>query len=115
VEWAVRKELLGLHAGLHLYIELKEPLPAYEVAEQINAQLVKLCSFYGDLVEYLGVRPLQVTLLSPGTFMRYMRWQQEAGADPAHLKPSHMNAPDPVIDKLLQASRAQPGSEPPLT
>jgi hypothetical protein len=111
-EWAVRKELLGLHAGLHLYIELKEQLPTEGVAERIHTQLIELCPFYGDLVEYLGVRPLQVTQLSPNTFTRYMRWQQEAGADLSHLKPPHMNAPDPVIAKLLQASRSASDLEP---
>jgi hypothetical protein len=110
-EWAVRKEIMGLHAGLHLYIELQEDLPAGQVAQQIHEALMVLNPFYGDLVELLGVRPLHVTLLSPGTFMRYIRMQQAAGADPAHLKPPHMNAPEPVIERLLTASRAMPDSE----
>ncbi len=103
-EWAVRKELLGLHAGLHLYIELKEDLSAEEVAEAVHQALAGLNPFYEDLVRFLGVRPLHVTLLPPGTFMRYMTAQVAAGADMAHLKPLHMNAPDDVIEKLLRAS-----------
>jgi hypothetical protein len=102
-EWAVRKELLGLHAGLHLYIELKEAASAEEVAEAVHQALSALNPFYEDLVRFLGVRPLQVTLLPPGTFMRYMAAQHAAGADMAHLKPPHMNAPDEVIEKLLRA------------
>jgi hypothetical protein len=102
-EWAVRKEQLGLHAGLHLYIELKEALSAEEVAEAVHQALVSLNPFYKDLVRFLGIRPVHVTLLPPGTFRRYMSAQHAAGADMAHLKPPHMNAPDEVIEKLLRA------------
>ena len=108
-EWAVRKELLGLHAGLHLYIELKEDLAAEDVAEAVHQALASLNPFYEDLVSFLGVRPLHVTLLPPGTFMRYMAAQHAAGADMAHLKPPHMNAPDDVIAKLLRAGEELTG------
>jgi hypothetical protein len=105
-EWAIRKELLGEHAGLHLYIELKEDLPAEEVAQRVHGELKVLNPFYADLESLLGVRPLQVTLLTPDTFLRYMRERHAAGADLAHLKPPHMNAPDAVIAHLLRASEA---------
>jgi len=111
-DWAVRKELLGLHAGLHLYIELKEKLHTEEVASRVNEALIAVNPFYGDLVVFLGVRPLRITLLQPGTFQEYMRLPQAAGVDPAHLKPPHMNAPDDVAEKLLAASRALGGSHP---
>lgn len=103
-EWAIRKELLGEHAGLHLYIELKEDPPAEGVAQRVHEELKALNSFYADLESFLEVRPLQVTLLSPGTFLRYMRERQAAGVDLAHLKPPHMNAPDAVIADLLSLS-----------
>jgi hypothetical protein len=104
-EWAVRKEILGLHAGLHVYIELKEDLPTAHVAERLHRELERLNPFYSDLVSFLGLRPLLVTLLVPGTFQRYMNERQAEGADLAHLKPPHMNAPDKVIDDLLRVSR----------
>jgi len=105
-EWAVRKEQMGEHAGLHLYIELKEDLPAEEVAERVHQALASLNSFYADLESFLDARPLRATLLSPGTFGRYMREQQAAGADLAHLKPAHMNASDAIVDALLRLSEA---------
>jgi hypothetical protein len=108
-EWALRKELLGLHAGLHLYIELKEDLSAEEVAEAVHQTLASLSPFYKDLVSLLEVRPLHVTLLPPGTFMRYMAAQHAAGADLAHLKPPHMNASDDVIDRLLRVGGGPAG------
>ena len=52
------------------------------------------------------MRPLRVTLLSPGTFLRYVQERKAAGADLAHLKPPHMNAPDAVIADLLRVSEA---------
>lgn len=103
-EWAVRKELLGEHAGLHLYIELKEDVPAEDVAQRVHERLMDLNPFYVDLVRFLEIRPVKVTLLRRGTFQRYMQKQMAAGVDVAHLKPRHMNAPDAVIADLLQAS-----------
>ena len=106
VEWAIRKELLGKHAGLHLYIELKEDLPAEEMAQRVHEELKALNPFYADLESFIEVRPLRVTLLSPGTFLRYIQEQQAAGADLAHLKPPHMNAPDAIVASLLRLSEA---------
>jgi hypothetical protein len=103
-EWAVRKELLGQHPGLHLYIELKEDVSATEVAQRVHEELKILNPFYRDLERLIESCPLQVTLLTPGSFLRYMREQQEAGADMAHLKPPHMNAPDAVMAALLRLS-----------
>jgi hypothetical protein len=103
-EWAIRKELLGEHAGLHLYIEIHESLPYDVVAQRVHEELKALNPFYADLESFLGLRPLQVTLLSPGTFLRYTVERQAAGADLAHLKPAHMNAPDSVIADLLRLS-----------
>jgi hypothetical protein len=105
-EWAIRKEVMGKHAGLHLYIELKEDLDAEEVAQRVHEELMRLNPFYVDLVNFLELRPVHVTLLRPGTFARYMQERQAAGADLAHLKPAHMNAPDAVIADLLRASEA---------
>ena len=106
-DWAIRKELFGLHAGLHLYIELREESGEREVAKRVHKELAELNPFYGDVEDFLGIRPLEVTLLSPGTFQRYMMGRQAAGADLAHLKPPHMNAPDAVIADLLKASNGK--------
>ena len=103
-EWAVRKEVLGDHSGLHLYIELKNGVPAEDVAQRVHERLMELNPFYVDLVNFLGIRPIRATLLRPGTFQRYTQKQVAAGVDIAHLKPRHMNAPDSVIADLLDAS-----------
>lgn len=105
-EWTIRKETLGAHANLHLYIELKQDMPAEEVSRRVHEELKTLNPFYGDLEDLMGVQPLCVTLLSSGAFLRFMEERQAAGVDLAHLKPPHMNALDTTMADLLQASEA---------
>jgi hypothetical protein len=46
--------------------------------------------------------PLQVSLLSAGSFNRYYEARLEEGADLAHMKPPHMSPSDEVMSRLLQ-------------
>jgi hypothetical protein len=57
---------------------------------------------YSDLENLLGKDHLQITRIKDGAFSRYMDEQIRAGADLAHIKPTHMQAPDKVINRLLQ-------------
>jgi len=104
-DWAARKEVDEVPA-LRLYLE---PKPGTNiVAEQIEAlvhrELAKLDSDYADLETMLGLRPLRVTLLPVGSFMGYIARQREAGADPAHIKPAHMNPADEAVAALVGAA-----------
>ena len=49
---------------------------------------------------------MKVTLLPPGTFERYTERQRQAGTDPAHFKPPHVNASEKVLRMLLEAAHA---------
>jgi phenylacetate-coenzyme A ligase PaaK-like adenylate-forming protein len=101
-EWFVRKEMMDTgHAGLHLYIELTEPVKDDDIAKRISDQLESKNQFYRDLVTMLGYMPVRVTQLPRGTFGRYVMKQREIGVDLAHWKPRHMNAPDIVRDAIL--------------
>ena len=91
-------------AGLRLYLELKEEREAADVATMIDEQLKIVDADYRDIDSYLGLQPVKVTLLSPGTFERYMDEKRKEGADFAHIKPTHVNAPESVIKRLLQMS-----------
>jgi hypothetical protein len=51
-----------------------------------------------------GIKPLVVTLLSHGTFARYLQERVAAGADIAHSKPVHMNPKGEVLARLLSMS-----------
>jgi hypothetical protein len=101
-DWSIRKEA-GEKPVLHLYIE---PLPNFKVTEEqavnaIHKELKKLDSDYADAETMLGLKPLKVTILPPGTFQTYISRQRAAGADLAHLKPPHVNPPETTIEKLL--------------
>ncbi len=106
-EWAIRKEVEDHRPILHLYIELREPVEVEDVRNRVDEILNTSNRFYADVHTILGYRPLRVTLLPRGTFQRYMRRQQAAGADLAHLKPPHLNAPDTVIEQLIAVANSQ--------
>ncbi len=103
-DWSACKEYDQNQTLIHLYIELKEEKQSAEVANRVDEQLKIVDTDYKDIDNYLQLQPVRVTLLSPGTFQRYMDEKVKEGADLAHLKPTHMNAPPAVIQRLLQLS-----------
>jgi len=103
-DWSACKEYDQNQTYLRLYLELKEEKEAAEMATMIDEQLKIVDTDYKDIDTYLKLQPVRVTLLSPGTFQRYMEEKGKEGADLAHLKPTHINAPEAVIQRLLQLS-----------
>jgi phenylacetate-coenzyme A ligase PaaK-like adenylate-forming protein len=104
-EWSARKEYDGGQTYLRLYMELKEDKAADEVAHLIDRQLRVIDVDYRDVGDQLGLQPVRVSLLRPGTFQRYYLEKQEEGADLAHMKPPHMNPTDNAVEKLLRLSQ----------
>ena len=105
VDWVAQKEETTGGAFLHLYVEPSEDIPAQAVRQAVHERLKSLNHFYTDLESMLDVRPLKVSLLTPGTFRTYMLEQQARGADLAHLKPPRMNLSDQVLGDLLGVSQ----------
>ena len=103
-EWSACKEYAQNKSFLRLYLELKEQKEATEVATMIDKQLRIVDTDYKDIDSYLDLQLVRVRLLTPGTFERYRDDKVKEGADLAHLKPAHVNAPDAVIQRLLQLS-----------
>jgi len=103
-DWAAVKEYDGDRAFLRLYIELKEDVPPERFAQMVDEQLKLIDVDYRDLESYLGLQPVKVTSLPPGTFERYTERQRQAGADPAHFKPPHINAPEKALRMLFEAA-----------
>jgi hypothetical protein len=105
-EWTARKEIREQQPILHLYIELLEEgrWKPEEVENALHQSLKDVDPSYKEIEEMLGVKPLGVTLLRPGTFQRYTEDRQAAGAELAHLKPPHMKPSDEVISRLLVMS-----------
>jgi hypothetical protein len=101
-EWTVRKELKEVPI-LHLYLELEDNghVTEEQIARAVHRELKRLDAPYADLEAFLGLRPLEVTLLPENAFKGYTARQQAAGADLAHLKPPHINPSDGIIDCLV--------------
>jgi len=105
-DWALRKEIKDQHPVLRLYLELKgEERGEEEIVEAVHQSLKKIDSNYNDVEKILQLKPLRLTILSPGTFQRYMLKQQREGADLGQLKPRHMNPSDKAINDLLELSK----------
>jgi hypothetical protein len=94
---------------LNLLVELKDGYQGTpdEVTRAIEAQLVAsgrssydASGLVEDWRDALGFR-LEVTLLPRGSFAGYTARMQAEGADPAHLKPPHINPSSKVLAQLL--------------
>ena len=83
---------------------MKEKREPAEVAAMIDEQLKIVDTDYRDINAYLSLQAVRVTLVSTGTFQRYMDEKRKEGADLAHLKPTHINAPEAALQRLLQLS-----------
>ena len=103
-DWSACKEYVQNQAALRIYLELKEEMEAAKVETMIDERLKAIDPDYKDIDSYLDLQPVRVTLLSPGTFGRYMDEKRKEGADLAHLKPTHINASTEIIQRLLQLS-----------
>ncbi len=103
-EWAAVKEYDQDKTFLRLYVELKEERETTEIERLVDEQLRLVDIDYQDIGSYLELQPVRVTVLSGGTFERYYQEKVKEGADMTHLKPPHMNAPEAVIQRLLQLS-----------
>jgi hypothetical protein len=110
-EWTVRKELKATPI-LHLYLELGENghVTAEQIAKLVHRELRSLDVPYADLEAFLGLRPLEVTILPENAFQAYTAKQQAAGADLAHLKPPHINPSDSVINCLINGGVETPAA-----
>jgi hypothetical protein len=111
VDWVARKEAVEDKPTVHIYIELKGGYISSEqaVAAAVYDRLLELDKehnfnlykyAYGDAVELLGLKPINVTFLAEGAFASYITQRQAEGADLGHLKPPHINPSDKVLSLL---------------
>jgi hypothetical protein len=107
-DWCIRKEYTLKKPLLHLYVELAQPGTAneFELTRRVNEKLRNEDSGYDWMMKMIESDPLEVTILNPGSFGRYIEERQKEGADLAHIKPPHVNASDAVIERLCKISSA---------
>ncbi len=94
---------------LHLLIELKNGFQGSEteilaaIQEQIIDSGKSSYRTSGVLEDWRDALDfsVEVTLLPQGAFANYITQKQAEGADPAHLKPPHINPSDKVLTLLL--------------
>jgi hypothetical protein len=119
-DWTARKEVINDKPVLHLYIELKDNYIASEkgMATAVYNELLKLDDkynyniyrAYGDPETVLGMKPVEVTLLPQGAFLKYIAKRQAEGAPLGHLKPVHINPSDKAL-ALLGGKLVAPEAE----
>jgi hypothetical protein len=102
--WSIRKEIKEGKPVLSLYAELTNGHKPKEVASVLHKELKKIDRFYNDLDAMMGIQPLEVIGLRPGTFSDYYAKKRAAGAELFERKPPRMNVSDEVIEELLQIS-----------
>ena len=68
--------------------------------------LVAIDPSYSGMDSMIELKPVRVTVLSPGTFQRYYLEKQAEGVDLAFLKPPHMNLNNSMVEVLLRLSKA---------
>ncbi len=100
-DWIIRKEIREGKPILHLYIELYGVNGKANLATVFHRELMKTDPGYHDLAVMMEIRPLEVTLLRPGTFKDYYREKQENGSELAQRRPPRMNAPDNIVEEIL--------------
>jgi len=103
VDWVARKEELEGKPILHIYLELKpgDNATEAELDKLIRESFRTISLEFSDFENLLGEDHLLVTRIKDGAFARYMDEQMRAGADLAHVKPTHMQAPEKVIKRLM--------------
>lgn len=104
-DWVVRKEYLNGSSYLHLYVEPKGNLTISKEDFRLSFRqnLLDQVGEYQDYEEIFGKDTLSLTMLPQGAFNAYMKYQQDAGADMAHVKPPHIQPFDRIIERLLTA------------
>lgn len=112
-EWSARKEYDDSTPVLRIYIEPKgeagAKANAAELADGIHRNLQAVSSLYTEAITEQETNPVRASVLPSGSFQRYYERRAAEGADLAHLKPPHMNAPDAVIVDLTTSGQPRDG------
>ena len=103
-DWTVTTEHRDGKPILHIYAEAPEGMEPGGVAEQVHHHLTRVDGFYKDLETMLDIRPLRVTLLTPGTFDRLYMEKYEQGKELAELQPPRTNPEARVVQDLVRLS-----------
>jgi len=105
-DWTVRREVEGIVPELHMYAELNSNYDQGHITPTLHKALKDCDPLYSDLESMLGICPLNVSVLSQGTFDAFTDMQLKQGASLVSSRPPRMNASDETIDRLVALDRA---------
>ena len=105
-DWIVRRETEEGRLSLSVYTEVPYSLEmsAAEVADRLHGALVQTDPLYADLDSMLGLHPVKVTLLAPGTFGAFYDEMRMAGEELLARRPQRVGASDATVERLLALS-----------
>lgn len=108
-EWSAHKESDGATPTLHVYLEPPGDVhpDAEETAAALHQALVENDEEFRDLDSMLGLKPIRITWLAPGTFQQYREEKETVGSDLGQLKPAHMQPPNEAVAMLMRIHRAR--------
>ena len=98
-EWVAVKEFPSSSPLLHLYIEGHGDESQWQ--QEVHQNLKALDPAYRDLEGMLGLQPLRVSLLPPGTFASYYQEKQRQGVNLMEARLPHINPSPQAMTELL--------------
>ena len=101
-DWAVIKEFRGERAFIHFFIETFEP--KRRVLSRMRNAACRTIATFDEIPEILGHDPLDVTVLTEGTFAQYRNEREAEGADLGQIKPMHVNPKPHQLERLKRIS-----------
>ena len=105
-DWTIRREIEGIVPELHMYLELSNPYEEGRIVSTLHRALKGCDPLYSDLETMLGICPLNVTVLSSGTFEAFTDMKLKQGASLVGSRPPRMNANDETVGRLVALDRA---------
>ena len=105
-DWTIRRETEGIVPELHMYLELSSPYEEGRLTSTLHRSLKDCDPLYSDLETMLGICPLNVTILSPGTFESFTEMKLKQGASLVGSRPPRMNPNDEIVGRLVALDRA---------
>jgi len=100
-DWVAAKEYSNNRAIIHIYLETNGKTKETEIFEHLHQNLKNLDPAYSDLESLLGQMPLQLSVLSAGTFRRYYQERQNLGENLIEAQLPHINPPQSALERLL--------------
>ncbi len=104
--WMARKEV-EKEPVLHFYIEPRRGagLDAVDLEEALHERLKLVDSDYASLEAMLGLKPLRVTLLPPGSFAMHIERHGGQNGSAARPQTPHLNPSEEELASLMELCR----------